>query len=411
MDDVYKNNYNNFNNINLNNNISRYIPYAEYLLMDYPQNNLQSMGPFLNPTNIYNPQIQTIQNLKKTNTNENHNVMKVETDMDLIQDLTGIYLDINNDETISEEKSEKKEIVINLGKIVVDNNYLQNFPMINVKNIDKYNISVSESILNKGEFFTAIKENKGEDINEVEMINEDKTKIVIPDYYLIDINENIKNNITQFMSKNEIIMCLKNKQLMLKNIIEKIYEKCTNYIIEIKRNVKNRIKKIKSINLSNQLLSLIKFHNELILLFLSTQDNNINTINNINQIDENVSDNPPFITYAQYFLQNCGKTFKCEICQKMFANYQTLGGHMSKIHPNCSEKYKKQNNIRKQREGQRKLLDLVKEKLFEKYKLNYRLLKKNDEKEKIKSFIKAHQKEYEILRRKMYRENALKKEE
>ena len=39
------------------------------------------------------------------------------------------------------------------------------------------------------------------------------------------------------------------------------------------------------------------------------------------------------------------------------------------------------------------------------------MLKKNDEKEKIKSFIKAHQKEYEILRRKIYREKSLKDNE
>ena len=37
-----------------------------------------------------------------------------------------------------------------------------------------------------------------------------------------------------------------------------------------------------------------------------------------------------------------------------------------------------------------------------KYNLNYRQLKKKDEKEKIKSFIKSHQKEYEILRRKVF---------
>ena len=81
---------------------------------------------------------------------------------------------------------------------------------------------------------------------------------------------------------------------------------------------------------------------------------------------------------------------------------------MSKMHPNCSEKYEKRTNIRKQREGNRKVLDYVKEKLFEKYKLDYRKMKKNDEKDKIKNFIKSHQKEYEILRRKIYRENALK---
>ena len=84
---------------------------------------------------------------------------------------------------------------------------------------------------------------------------------------------------------------------------------------------------------------------------------------------------------------------------------------MSKMHPNCSEKYKKQNDIRKQREGKRNVLDDVKEKLFQRYNLDYRKMKKNDEKEKIKSFIKSHQKEYEILRRKIHRENALKNDE
>ena len=70
---------------------------------------------------------------------------------------------------------------------------------------------------------------------------------------------------------------------------------------------------------------------------------------------------------------------------------------MSKVHPNCSEKYKKQTDIRKQREGKRNVLDDVKEKLFKRYNLDYRKMKKNDEKEKIKSFIKSHQKEYEIF--------------
>ena len=233
---------------------------------------------------------------------------------------------------------------------------------------------------------------------------------------MIDINDNIKNNILQFMNKNEIVLCLKNKQLKLKNLKEKIFDKWLFNILEIKRNVKNRVKKIKIIDLSNQLKDLIKFHNELISLYLPTQNNtnqNINN-NNINIIineDENKDENTSYTTYAQLYLQNCGKTIKCEICGKMFVNYQTLGGHMSKIHPNCSEKYKKQNDTRKKREGQRKLLDLVKEKLFEKYNLNYRLLKKNDEKGKIKTFIKAHQKEYEILKRKIYKENALKKDE
>ena len=201
------------------------------------------------------------------------------------------------------------------------------------------------------------------------------------------------------MNSKEMNSCVMGNRILLKKVIEIIYERCIEYISLIKRNIKNRVKKIKNTTLSEQLKNLIIIHNELLSIFLFSQNKNYEEINK----------NKIFITYAQAYLEsNGGKTFKCEICEKVFVNYQTLGGHMSKIHPNCSEKYKKQNDIRKQREGKRKLLDLVKEKLFENYNLDYKALKNNDEKEKIKHFIKAHQKEYEILRRKIYREKALK---
>jgi len=102
---------------------------------------------------------------------ENNNVMKIETDSDLIQDLTGNYLGQNLDETTSEEKTNKKEIEINLGKIIVENNFLTNFPMIKIKDSNKYNISIPENILNKGDFFTSIKDNRDDrDMNEIEML-------------------------------------------------------------------------------------------------------------------------------------------------------------------------------------------------------------------------------------------------
>lgn len=406
MDDVYQKNINSFNRLtNDVNKVSSYVPYADYYPTDYPQENIQSFYPFFNQINPYNALYQNV-NIKTTN--EKNNAMKIESDADLIQNLTGNYLEKNNDGTNSEEKVNKKEIEISLGKIVVENIYLLEFPMINLKNIDKYNISIPENVLNKGEFFTAIKEDK--EMNEIEMIDEQKTKIIIPDDYLIDINESIRNNINLF-NKKEIMLFIKNQQLILKNLIEKIYEKCFNIILTIKNNIKNRGKKVKSIEAAQQLLNLIKFHNELISLFLFNNSNHNANNNNIIQDKSDNGSNTPFLTYAQYYLQNSGKTFTCEICGKIFVNYQTLGGHMSKVHPNCSEKYKKQNNTRKQREGQRKLLELVKEKLLEKYNLNYRKLKNSDEKEKIKACIKAHQKEYEILKRKIYRENVLKKEE
>ena len=404
------NNYNNINNFTMNRG---YVPCMDYYQLEFPINNPTSFNLNPNIINTYNTQSTNI----SKETEKSNNLIKIETDSELIQDLTGNYLEESNDENNSDEKIDKKEIKIFLGNIIVENDFLKYFPLINLKNEDKYYINVPENILNKGEFFTAIKDEKEEEekekeMNEIEMTNEEKDKILVPDNYEIDLDEFLKNKITQFMNKNEIKLCTNNNnRLLLKNIIEILYDKCLNCISEIKRNVKNRVKKIKIINISNELRNLIKFINELLELFILLE----NKINNIDvnsiSIDKKEKDNSTFITYAQSYLQNCGKTFKCEICGKLFVNFQTLGGHMSKIHPNCSEKYKKQNTIRKQREGQRKLLDYVREKLFMKYNLNYRQLKKKDEKEKIKSFIKAHQKEYEILRRKIYREKALKDNE
>lgn len=409
MDDKYLN----YNQRNVNNiNTSSYVPYADfYFPINYSQNNLQGFNFNPNFINMYNNEIQ---NFKKQNeeTNTVKTTTKCETDSDLIQALSGNYLEEKNHEINFDEKSDKKEIEINLGSIIAENSLLKEFPIIKLKNSSKYNLTIPENILNKGEFFTAIKEEKREndlDMNEIDMVDETKNKTIIPDDYLIEINENIKNKLNQFLREKDIKSCIKDKKLLLKDLIEKIYEKCLYNILEIKRNVKNRVKKLKSIELSEQLKIMINFHNELLSLFLS-QNYNSNNINiEDNEIENN---NKSFITYAQSYLENNGgKTYKCQICGKTFVNHQTLGGHMSKIHPNCSEKYKKKNDIRKQREGQRKLLDGVKEQLFRKYNLNYRLLKEDDEKDKIKSFIKAHQKEYEILKRKIYREKALKDNE
>ena len=407
MYDVYQNNNNklfgNFNNINNpNRNIySYYVPYEEYLPGNnyFNYNNFQFSQPISKPSNTDNN--QPIQN------KENDCNMKIETDSDLIQSLTGKNLDEDENDSYSETKKPKKEIEINLGDIVVDNCRLEGFPFIELKNKNNYNILVPENILNSGELFTAVKEDTSTsiDVNEIEMDEQDNPKVLVPDGYYFDLNENFSSYLSKTMNKNEISQCVKSNKLVVKNTIEALYDKSIYCISEIKRNIKNRVKKIKSIGLSNQLLNIIKFHNELRELFLSKYKKGQNS--NINKIEEKDKDHN-FITYAQFYIQsNGGKTFECEVCGKKFVNHQTLGGHMSKVHPNCSEKYKKLSNIRKQREGKRKKLDLVKAKLFEKYNLDYESMKEKDEKEKIKSFIKDHQKEYEILRRKMYRENVI----
>ena len=414
-------NFNNINNVNMlysnnninntiNNNITGYVPYSEncpinffnqILSLNNNNNNnnfIQTQNqniPIINPPKIYTQNnINSIQNPIKNNSNNNQ-IKKVETDADLIQDLTGNYLK-DTEETFSEEKIDKKEIEINLGKIIVNDIILNDFPIINVNDMKKYNIFISENILNNSDFFTAIKDKK-ETKNEMNIEEEEEKKIIVPDNYILNIDENIYNNLKDFLYINERKTYTNINKIIMNKVIEILYDRCLKVISEIKRNIKNRAKKVKNFELSNTLQTLFKLHNELYNKFLIAQNQNP------------IQETKEFFTYVQDYIQNSkGKKYKCEICSKEFINFHKLGGHTSKMHPNCSEKYKKQNDIRKQREGNRQVLDYVKEKLFEKYNLNYRKMKNNDEKYKIKIFIKAHQKEYEILRRKIQRENSLK---
>ena len=423
-------NFNNINNVNMfnynnnsntnqsqNNNITGYIPYADNFPTNFFQpnkisiinnsdiNNTSQFNSFNNNQSLSNQNNFNPYNNNKINifSNNNINSPKIETvnkneetDADLIQGLSGKY--IHNKDN-SEDNIKSKEILINLGKIVVNDQVLNNFPIINLTNLNKYDIPLTEKMLNNDDFFTAIKENK-DDENQMPIEEEDEKKEIIADNFILDIDENIFNNLKEFMSYEERKRYINYKQLMLRKLIEKLYNKSVDIILEIKRNIKNKVKKSKNFELSNSLSNVFKLHNELYNKYL------------ISQNKQPINENKEYYTYIQYFIDNSnGKTYKCEICSKEFINFHKLGGHMSKVHPNCSEKYKKQNDTRKQREGNRKVLDYVKEKLFEKYNLNYRKMKQNDEKDKIKIFIKAHQKEYEILRRKIHREKALKNNE
>ena len=388
--------YNNNNNITQNKNIIQYNN-------NIPNDNINAnniVNPFNNNFNINNQNNKINMNSIINNNNNNIKKKKIETDSDLIQGLSGNYLN-GPDDTYSEEKIDKKEIEINLGQIVVNDLVLNDFPIIELNNPSKYNFFISENILNNDDFFTAIKQEKEESKDEMNIEEDEKEKIIIQDNDIININENIFNNLKELLNNDKIKLYANIKQLMIKKVIELLYDKCLTLIMDIKRNIKNRVKKVKSFEISNVLQNAFKLHNELYNKYLVSI--NKNPIQN---------DSKEYFTYVQDYLKNSnGKTYKCEICLKEFINFHKLGGHMSKMHPNCSEKYKKQNDIRKQREGKRNVLDDVKEKLFQRYNLDYRKMKKNDEKEKIKSFIKSHQKEYEILRRKIHRENALKNDE
>ena len=291
------NNVNNVNNVNMfnnNNNFTGYIPYSHNYPINFFQTN-QIMSSYNNPNmqlpqninkisyninnqiNINQNQIinpiekntnNNINNYNINNNNINNKIKAKESDADLIQDLTGNYLNESED-ILSEEKTDKKEVEINLGKIVVNDMILNDFPIINLNNFDKYIISLSENILNNDDFFTAIKENKEDEKNDMN-IEEEKT--FVPDKFILNIDENIFENLKDLMNIEQKKLYANYKQLMFKKVIEIIYDKCLNLILEIKRNIKNRVKKSKSFDLSNSLQNIFKLHNELYNKYLISQN-------------------------------------------------------------------------------------------------------------------------------------------
>ena len=88
------------------------------------------------------------------------------------------------------------------------------------------------------------------------------------------------------------------------------------------------------------------------------------------------------------------KTYLCEFCNKAYSNGQGLGGHISRIHPNQSYKYKDKIRIRNERTAKRKRLLDIKRKLFKKYSMDYDYLSERKEKNKIQKFLQEHKDEY-----------------
>ena len=252
---------NNYNNISHNNNITGYVPYQDNLPTNFFQpnkisvinncgyNNINQFSSYNNNQNIYkqnnfnpnndNNKINIFNNNDINDTNKETKIKKEETDADLIQILSGNYINEKNN-NISEDKTNNKEILINLGKIVVNDQVLNDFPIIILSNPNKYDIPLTENILNNDDFFTAIKENKEEE-NQMPIEEEEEKKEIIADNYILNIDENIFNSLKEFMSYEERKKYANYKQIMLKKVIEILYNKSVNIILEIKRNIKNRV--------------------------------------------------------------------------------------------------------------------------------------------------------------------------
>lgn len=102
----------------------------------------------------------------------------------------------------------------------------------------------------------------------------------------------------------------------------------------------------------------------------------------------------------QYETTGNAGVYKCDICGTGFRSGQGLGGHMSRKHPNQSEKFKFKKLTRENRNENREQLYTAKRILLSRYNKNYDKLIETDEGKKyVKKFCKDHKEEYYAIKK------------
>ena len=105
-------------------------------------------------------------------------------------------------------------------------------------------------------------------------------------------------------------------------------------------------------------------------------------------------------------VKDCNKNnnyrFICDICGDSFSNGQGLGGHMSRKHPNKSEKYKMKKETRERRNKSREIIYKAKRILLRKFNENYdNLINFAKGRKQIKKLVKENREEYLTIKRKI----------
>ena len=114
----------------------------------------------------------------------------------------------------------------------------------------------------------------------------------------------------------------------------------------------------------------------------SSKDNEDFKINDLNNF-EDINHNP----------------FFCIICDKSFKNGQGLGGHMSRKHPNQSDKYKRKKLIRERRNKNREITYNSRRRLLERLNQDYdSLINSSDGRKLIKTLVRENKIDYLIIK-------------
>jgi hypothetical protein len=319
------------------------------------------------------------------------------------------------------KKIDKTTLILNFNQIKIKNVSLIKYPLISLPN-EELTVEIYARLLTEENYF------KCEDRNT-------SNQLIIPTNELSN-----KEFISYFLDKlysNENIFYLEENQNIKQpyEIIRNYYNKIKKTIITIQKNFIGKRKGILNKEQCDILYNLIKtlnFISEIICSFHSfniydhQQLNDEYIINNQNCFNDlmisPVSDSDKQSLKKLYNtkqkvcsakkIQNSKEqeVYICPFCLKTFDKGQKLGGHMSRNHPNQSEKYKEKMTIRNRRTNNRKLLAVIKDKFFKQYNKDIKVLDKRE----IQIFLKAHKIEYIHFKKqeqKKYKFNTQEKEE
>ena len=411
---------------------------------EYPAKIQPQSGPFpkmaLNQNLISNalPNITTISNI--TNITNNY-YFQCESPKNLLKKKTKRIQSINKDNTNDfSTKKKNKDNSINikfskkdnlsyglyqLNQISVNGVSISKFPVVSM-NEDDLEVHLLSKMLNETDYFTIVDKYY---IN-IPVLDEEKynkpfydkifkkEKEKIANLYLIgdNINENnpiklIRNFYSQI--KNKILNIQKNylsnnqkalsSNIELCNEIEKLIISCnaiTNTVTDYKKSGLKRKLFLEHNEDDDKKNNINNNTNKQDI----SKDNN-NTSDNKNSDENNSEENNNLDNKKKKPKKKHFKTYLCEFCNKAYSNGQGLGGHMSRIHPNKSYKYKDKIRIRREREQKRENLLIIKRDLFKKYGYNFDKLLKDKNRPFIQKFLSEHNEEYKNLRKSQKKDN------
>ena len=299
-----------------------------------------------------------------------------------------------------------------LNQISVNGVSISKFPVVSM-NEDDLEVQLISKMLTETDYFTIVDKYY---IN-IPVLDEEKynkplydkifkkEKEKISDLYLVgkNMNENnpvnlirnfyaqIKSKILQiqknYLSNNKQDVSL-NKELCKE--LEKLIISCnaiTNTVTDYKKSgLKRKVfQEENSEDMGNK---------KNVVKIMRINKNNSEEENVEDELDDNILLNKKRKPKKKHF-----KTYLCEFCNKAYSNGQGLGGHMSRIHPNQSYKYKDKIRIRREREEKRENLLNIKRDLFKKYGFDYDKLVTQKNKVFIQKFLSEHNEEYKNIRK------------